>query len=118
MESSAADGEVINIGSGVPRPIGGGGRALAKMARVPGIEPTITCQLRRVDVRHCPADLTRARQLLGFQPRVGWEQGLTELVGWCQEAFAADRFAQAEQELRARGLLSEPLGPEGRTSSS
>jgi len=117
MASSALDGEVINIGSGVPRPIGGVARTLATLARVPEIEPTITCQFRLGDVRHCTADLTRARQLLGFEPRVTWEEGLAELVRWCQEAFAADRFDQAEQELRARGLLSERLGSEGRTSS-
>lgn len=117
MESSALDGEVINIGSGIPRSIAEVARTLATLARVPEIEPTITCQFRRGDVRHCTADLTRARQLLGFEPRVTWEEGLAELVRWCREAFAADRFDQAEQELRARGLLSERLGPEGRTSS-
>ena len=117
MGSSAADGQVINIGSGVPRPIVEVARTLARVTGVPEIEPTITYQFRRGDVRHCTADVSRARKLLGFEPRVPWEQGLAELVRWCQEASTVDRFDQAEQELWARGLLSERLSSEGRSSS-
>ena len=36
--------------------------------------------------------------------------GLAELAGWCRGALSADRFAQADGELRARGLVSAPLG--------
>lgn len=108
--SSAADGEIINIGSGVPRSIAEVARMLATVAGVPSIEPTITGQFRRGDVRHCTADLSRARQLLGFESRVTWEKGLAELVQWCKVAYAVDGFDQADQELRARGLLTERLG--------
>jgi dTDP-L-rhamnose 4-epimerase len=113
IESPAADGTVINIGSGIPRRIGEVATMLAKLAGVSSIEPTITGQFRRGDVRHCTADLSRARQLLGFEPRVTWEAGLTELVQWCRKALAVDRFSQADQELRARGLLTERLSAEG-----
>jgi dTDP-L-rhamnose 4-epimerase len=115
--SPAADGQVINIGSGAPRPIVEVARTLARITGVPEIEPTIAYRFRRGDVRHCTADVGRARKLLGFEPRVPWEQGLAELVRWCQEASTADRFDQAEQELRAWGLLSERLSSGGRTPS-
>jgi len=117
IESSAADGEVINIGSGVPRRIKDVARALAELAGTPGIEPTITGQFRRGDVRHCAADTSRARQLLGFAPRVAWVQGLDELVRWCREAISMDRFPQADQELRERGLLTERMDSEGTTGT-
>jgi len=110
--SSAADGTVINIGSGVPRRIAEVARMLATVAGVPSIEPTITGQFRTGDVRHCIADLSKARQLLGFEPKVAWEAGLTDLVQWCKVASAVDRFDQADQELRARGLLTERLSTE------
>jgi len=109
IESPAADGEVINIGSGVPRSIAEVARMLAKVAGVPSIEPAITYQFRRGDVRHCIADLNKARQFLGFESQVAWEEGLAELVRWCRVAHAADRFNQADQELRGRGLLTERL---------
>ena len=110
IESRAADGQVINIGSGIPRRIAEVAKMLATAAGVPSIEPIITGQFRRGDVRHCTADLSKAGQLLGFEPRVTWEKGLAELVQWCKVAYAMDRFDQADQELRTRGLLTERLG--------
>lgn len=113
IESSAADGAVINIGSGVPRRVGDVARTLGRVAGVPEIEPIITRQFRRGDVRHCIADPSRTRTLLGFEPRVDWEEGLRELVQWCRGTFAVDRFSQADHELRARGLLTEQLSVDG-----
>ena len=37
---------------------------LARLIGRPDIAPTITRQFRKGDVRHCTADLTRARRLL------------------------------------------------------
>jgi dTDP-L-rhamnose 4-epimerase len=110
LESPASAGQVINVGSGVPRAIGAVARTLAAVVGSPEREPTITAEFRRGDIRHCTADIGRARQLLGFEPRVAWEDGLAELAEWCRGALAADRFAQADGELRARGLLSAPIG--------
>jgi dTDP-L-rhamnose 4-epimerase len=118
IEAPAADGEVINIGSGVPRGIAEVARMLAKIAGVPSIEPTVTGQFRKGDVRHCIADLSKARQLLGFEPRVAWEEGLAELGQWCRAAAAVDRFDRADQELRTRGLLTERLSAEARGSAA
>jgi dTDP-L-rhamnose 4-epimerase len=109
IESSAANGAVINIGSGLPRRIGDVARTLADLAGVSEIEPLVTRQFRKGDVRHCIADIGRMRTLLGFEPRVAWEEGLRELVQWCRGTFAIDRFSQADHELRARGLLTEQL---------
>ena len=112
IERPAATGVVMNIGSGTPRFIGEVARTLATLVGVPSIEPTITGQFRRGDVRHCTADLSRAHQLLGFTPQVSWQDGLAELTEWCREASTADHFAQADQELRQRGLVSDQLKTE------
>jgi dTDP-L-rhamnose 4-epimerase len=74
----------------------------------------VTGQFRRGDVRHCTADLSRARRLLRFEPRVGWEAGLAELVAWARSIDAIDGFAQADRELRDRGLVTARL--EGKTA--
>jgi len=107
IESTAAEGEVVNIGSGIARSIGEIARTLARLIGRPEIEPTITGQYRRGDVRHCTADLTRARRLLGFEPKIQWEDGLAELIQWARETDSTDRFLQADQELRRRALLAE-----------
>jgi dTDP-L-rhamnose 4-epimerase len=118
MESSAADGEVLNIGSGVPRRIKDVAHTLAEVVGAPEIEPTITGQFRRGDVRHCVADIRRAQQLLGFAPRVAWIKGLDELVLWCRGTTSVDRFPQADQELRERGLLTERMDSKGTTETA
>ena len=111
LDSPAADGQVVNVGGGVARPVGPLARTLAGLAGRPELAPRITGEFRKGDVRHCVADLGRARELLGFEARVGWEDGLREVVGWCRGAVVADGFARADEELRARGLRSEAIRP-------
>ena len=81
LDSPAADGEVINVGGGVARPVGlspgrwpawRGDRSWSRGS--PGSSGRATCG-------RCVAALGRARELLGFEPRVGWEEGLREVVG-------------------------------------
>jgi dTDP-L-rhamnose 4-epimerase len=56
------------------------------------------------DIRHCFADVSRARALLGYEPMVGFEEGLTELAEWLEGQIAHDRVSEASAELAARGL--------------
>ena len=96
--------EVYNIGSGQPYTIveivARLGRALARER----IQPEITGKYRAGDVRHCFADIGKARRLLGYQPRVSLEQGLQELASWLEDQIAVDRVPEADAELSARGL--------------
>jgi dTDP-L-rhamnose 4-epimerase len=104
LESKRADGEVFNIGSGKHYTI----RELAeRIANVMGrdyIEPEITGKYRVGDVRHCFADISRAKAVLGYKPEIELEEGLQELVEWLEGQQAVDRVEQASAELSARGL--------------
>lgn len=104
MSTDAANGQVFNIASGKARRIG---ECACLLARLLGeeITPQISGRFRQGDIRHCTADVSRARQLLGYEPRVSWGEGLRELVEWARSAPKADLFEQAESELRARGLV-------------
>ncbi|HEX3560090.1 MAG TPA: SDR family oxidoreductase [Pyrinomonadaceae bacterium] len=42
------------------------------------------------DVRHSLADITRARELLGYEPKVGLEEGLKKTIEWWKQS----RFAK------------------------
>jgi hypothetical protein len=55
-----------------------------------------------VVVRHCTADIARARRLPGFEPRIARGQRLAELVAWSRQTEAVDQFQCADDELRAR----------------
>ena len=69
------------------------------------IEPEVTGRYRVGDIRHCFADISRARQALGYEPRVGLEAGMTELVGWLREQERPeDGVGRHAAELAARGL--------------
>ena len=70
----------------------------------PGQKPEIAGSGRVGDVRHCFADVSRARQVLGYEPRVDFEEGVQELSSWLHGQVARDRVAEARAELEARGL--------------
>lgn len=106
-----ADGHVLNLGSGEPRRIGDIGRTLATLTGREDLQPRVTGQFRRGDVRHCTADIARARETIGFAPRVAWEDGLRELLAWCRGTATADHFARAHGELQRHGLLSAAIAP-------
>jgi dTDP-L-rhamnose 4-epimerase len=103
LEQPAAAGGVLNVGSGRSYTI----RAVAeKMAQVLGrpIAPVIAGKYRTGDVRHCFADISKARELLGYEPQIHLEDGLTELADWLGGQIAIDRVDQATRELETRGL--------------
>lgn len=103
-ERMEAVGQAINVGSGRAISVR---EVAATLARVLGveIEPEVTGRYRVGDIRHCFADIGRARSLLGYEPRVGLEQGMAELVGWLQEQERpTDGLEHHAAELAARGL--------------
>ena len=103
LEVPQAAGEVFNVGSGKRISV----RELAeRTAALMGkdIDPEITGKYRKGDIRNCFADIGKARELLGFAPRVELEDGLAQLGEWLQGQVAVDRVEHASHELAARGL--------------
>jgi dTDP-L-rhamnose 4-epimerase len=103
LDVEAAAGEAFNVGSGRAYTV----RQVAELlGRVLGtrIEPEICGKYRVGDIRHCFADISKAREVLGYEPRVPLEQGIVELAEWLQGQVAHDRVAQASAELASRGL--------------
>jgi len=104
LDVPEAAGRVFNIGSGEHHTV----RQIAgRIAGVMGreyLEPEVTGKYRVGDIRHCFADISLARQVLGYVPEVRLEDGLAELAGWLEGREAEDRVAEAKEELAARGL--------------
>lgn len=97
-------GGSFNVGSGVPTAIGELARMMAAACGSP-VQPEITSELRAGDIRHCFADIGRARARLGFEPLTGLAEGMAELVRWAQTEEAEDLYEQAATELREMGIL-------------
>jgi dTDP-L-rhamnose 4-epimerase len=104
LTTREAAGRVLNVGSGQSYTVN---EIAVRMGRALGKErlyPAITGKYRVGDIRHCFADISLARRVLGYQPEVTLERGLEELAGWLEGRIALDRVAEASAELAARGL--------------
>jgi dTDP-L-rhamnose 4-epimerase len=97
-------GHVFNIGSGHPVTVLQIADKLAEVLNCSSLEPQIIRRYRTGDVRHCFADITRARQFLGYGPQVSLEEGLTELAEWLAGQAPPDQTEIAQGELEKRGL--------------
>jgi UDP-glucose 4-epimerase len=70
---------VFNIGSGKPVTINQLAKLILKLMGKEDLKPVNTTP-RPGDIRHSVADITRAREVLGFKPRIGLEEGLQSLI--------------------------------------
>jgi dTDP-L-rhamnose 4-epimerase len=106
LEQPQARGHVINIGSGQAYAINDVATMLAEAMGVPEIEPDILGKARSGDIRNCFADISKARELLGFAPQFRLEDSLGELAEWVGRTGAEDRGAEMKWQLEERGLVS------------
>jgi dTDP-L-rhamnose 4-epimerase len=104
LESDAAQYRALNIASGRSASIAEVARRLAEILGKTSLAPEITRQYRVGDIRNCFADISLAREVLGYTPRVELEQGLFRLGHWLRAEKAVDRSEAARRELEIRGL--------------
>ena len=104
--SAGADveGQVLNVGSGQSMTITQIVTELASILDKDDVLPEVTGKYRVGDIRHCFADISLAEQVLGYQPQVPLDKGLTELAGWLEGQVATDDVDAATAELTSRGL--------------
>lgn len=58
------------------------------LLQMSGIQPEIVHEApRKGDVRHSRADISLAQKTLGYQPRAGISDGLTEYISWARTVF-------------------------------
>jgi dTDP-L-rhamnose 4-epimerase len=105
MQSSQADGMALNVGSGEPISINEVAGELAR-AMESEIVAELTQKYRAGDVRHCFADISAARKLLGYTPQVSFADGLKDLVQWLCSQQPQDRAAEAVAQLSEFGLTA------------
>lgn len=106
LEKANAAGHVINIGSGQSYSVAQVASLLADAMGSPELGPDILNKSRSGDIRNCFADISKAHELLGFEPQYRLEDMLGELADWVRGVGAVDRGAQMRAELEQRGLVS------------
>lgn len=104
LEKDGADYQAVNIGTGHATSVSQMSRLLTE-GLGKNLQPEVVGKYREGDIRHCFADISRARRLLGYEPKVSLEQGIPELLDWVREQNATDRVAQATIDLESRQLV-------------
>jgi dTDP-L-rhamnose 4-epimerase len=106
LDRDGARDAAINLGTGEPTNL----LELSAMLRrelpgAAGIEPEMVGRFREGDIRACYADITRARAVLGFEPRVRVQDGVRTLAEWVGGQRSLDRSQDALAELSRHGLV-------------
>ena len=104
LETDRADYQAVNVGTGLATSVRLVARLLAQ-GLGKDLEPEIVSRYREGDIRHCVADISRARELLGYEPRVRLDQGIPELLKWVSKQEAEDQVSKATTELETRQLV-------------
>jgi dTDP-L-rhamnose 4-epimerase len=103
-EEEAAAGKAFNVGSGRAVTVNEVASTLASVLGTQ-VQAQVVGKYRVGDIRHCFSDISLAREVLGYEPRVTFEQGMEELVAWLQEQERPQDGVEAHAaELAARGL--------------
>ena len=68
------------------------------------IAPEISERFRAGDIRHCFADPSQARRVLGFETKVRLEDGIDEVIAFVRLEAPEDKVESAQAELARRGL--------------
>jgi dTDP-L-rhamnose 4-epimerase len=106
IQSESVADEVLNIGTGKATTL----LELLEFLRreIPSgrdLEPERLGRFREGDIRACYADISRARERFGFEPKVGLEEGVRGLAGWVASQSSRDRSSEALSELDRHRLI-------------
>ncbi|HSD07331.1 NAD-dependent epimerase/dehydratase family protein [Flavobacterium sp.] len=105
IEKEEANGEVFNVGTGVPTDVLTVANSLIKAYDIE-VPVTVTGRFRLGDIRHNYADMTKISQLLGFAPKVFFEEGINRFTAWVlQQEIQEDRLNDSLEEMTKKGLL-------------
>jgi UDP-glucose 4-epimerase len=77
-------GEAINISTKNAVTVNTVVNTIRKLMDKENIKP-VYAPPRPGDIKHSLADVTRAKELLGYEPFVSFEQGIKKAIGWYQE---------------------------------
>jgi nucleoside-diphosphate-sugar epimerase len=75
-----AAGEILNIGTGKAMSVNQLSKIFTKLMHR-RLKPKFAAP-RAGEIKHSQADITKAKKILGYRPKVSLEQGLKKFVEW------------------------------------
>ena len=104
LETDKGDYEAMNVGTGRPISVKQISELLAN-GLGKDLQADIVGKYREGDIRHCVADISKIKRMLGYEPKVSLEEGMEELLGWVSKQEAVDKVSAATAELAAHSLV-------------
>jgi dTDP-L-rhamnose 4-epimerase len=105
LTSPKADDQVFGIGSGERTAVIDVAKALRELYNS-DVNIEVSGAFRLGDVRHVYADLTKARELLEFEPKVLFNDGIGRFARWVNEQeIMTDTYENSIGEMKAKGLF-------------
>ena len=70
------------------------------------IELVVNGKFRIGDIRHNIADLTKAKDVLGFKPKCDFSTGISKFVEWVKtQEIQEDKYESSIEELKKKGII-------------
>lgn len=105
IENSAANGEVFNVGTGVATDVLTVANTLIDAYAIK-VSVTVTEKFRIGDIRHNYADMNKIKKLLGFVPKVNFNEGISKFTSWVlEQKIEKDELDSSLEEMKSKGLL-------------
>ncbi len=104
MEVPDLNGHVFNIGTGVAMDVLTVAKTLCEKYGVK-VPITVSGNYRLGDIRHNYADITAARQILGFEPKWNFSDGIEQFTNWVnQQEVREDNYDASIEEMKKKRL--------------
>ena len=95
----------LNVGSGVSTTVQTVADSLKKLYQS-DVDINVSGNYRLGDIRHNKADISKIKKLLGFSPKVSFEDGLKQFVDWVKnQEVNSDNYEQSINEMKDKGLM-------------
>lgn len=105
IEKEEANGQVFNVGTGIPTTVLEVAEGLIALygKEVP---VKVSGNYRLGDIRHNYADMKKTAGLLGFTPAVSFSEGLRQFTEWVTaQGVKTSRYDESIAEMKAKGLM-------------
>jgi len=104
LENPSANYQIFNVGTGRAISVLKMAGFLRDLLGKKNIEITFPGKFRAGDIRHCYADISKIKNILGFSPEIRFEDGIKDLVNWVKEQQSISLSQKSLSELEERGL--------------
>ncbi len=104
MEVPEANGHVFNVGTGIATDVLTVARTLCENYGI-DVPVKVSGNYRLGDIRHNYADITLTKEILGFEPKWNFDDGIAQFAKWVNEQeIQEDKYEASIEEMKKKGL--------------